>query len=272
MDDTPPVKNAPFSMIPESLLHSGASDRAVRLYGVLQRFAGADGRCFPTRRALAEKCGCSIASIDRATAELKSVGLLTVQSRKRPDGSFGASSYVLPAQSQSSPVRVPTSTGEGTSTHQRGGVLSPVTQQEGESVKENQITKETTPQPPKGETAALFALWQTVTGHPGTKLDNDRKRRIDAALRSHGFADCSDAIHGVMLSSWHMGDNPSGRVYDAISVIFKNAEKLEGFRDLYRNGPARGTVKLGDGASIMQRRAQARANGSNVITMQGLTA
>jgi len=71
-----------FSIIPEWLTYSGVSDKAVRLYSVLARYA--DNRtheAFPSRETLAEKMGCSAKSIDRASQELIEVGAITKRQR-----------------------------------------------------------------------------------------------------------------------------------------------------------------------------------------------
>lgn len=81
--DTAPVGAAgehpsrePFAMVPEWLLDAAVSDRAIRLYAVLARYGGADGGAYPLRRTLAERLGCSTASIARALRELVDVGAI----------------------------------------------------------------------------------------------------------------------------------------------------------------------------------------------------
>jgi hypothetical protein len=74
----------PFSQVPEDLLDwsvSGVSDRATRLWGLLDRYAGADGQAFPSRRKLAGRLGCSLDTLDRAVRELEAAGWLHVERR-----------------------------------------------------------------------------------------------------------------------------------------------------------------------------------------------
>jgi hypothetical protein len=47
----------------------------------------------------------------------------------------------------------------------------------------------------------------------------DDKRKLDIAA----------AIDGCKSSSWHMGSNPQRKKYNGISLIFRDAEKTEGF-------------------------------------------
>jgi hypothetical protein len=90
-----------FAQIPEWMLfEEGLSDRAVRLFGVLLRYARTDDRAFPGRKTLAAHLSCSVDSVDRALAELGRVehaGIPAVESRpaKRKDGSQTSNSYWL---------------------------------------------------------------------------------------------------------------------------------------------------------------------------------
>lgn len=71
-----------FSIIPEWILTAKISDKAVRLYGVLARFADNQTReAFPSRETLAERMGCSAKSVDRAAIELIEIGAMTKRQR-----------------------------------------------------------------------------------------------------------------------------------------------------------------------------------------------
>jgi hypothetical protein len=75
-----------FAQIPEDLITDGRlSDRAVRLWCRLDRYAGRDGRAFPKIATLAADIGCSTASVDRALAELVHAGWIT-RERAWPGG------------------------------------------------------------------------------------------------------------------------------------------------------------------------------------------
>lgn len=82
-----------FAMVPEPLLFSGLSDRAVRLYGVLDRFAGQRVKAWPSRSTLAAlMAGCSQRSVDRAVEELEESGYLKVERRR---GAKAVNRYTL---------------------------------------------------------------------------------------------------------------------------------------------------------------------------------
>lgn len=89
------VYGAPFAMIPEWVLDAEVSDRAIRLWCVLHRYADADGRAFPGRPKLAVRLGCGVSSIDRALNELVRLHAITVEPHYRADGSRTANSYWL---------------------------------------------------------------------------------------------------------------------------------------------------------------------------------
>ena len=79
----------PYSQIPEALLDravSDVTDRACRLWGLLDRYAGDDGRAYPSRRTLAAQLGCSPDSLDRAIRDLEAHGWLTVERRVGREG------------------------------------------------------------------------------------------------------------------------------------------------------------------------------------------
>lgn len=70
-----------FAIVPEFVLDADVSDRAVRLYAVLRRYADAEGTAWPSRRTLAVRLRCSIDSIDRATAELVALEAVSIEKR-----------------------------------------------------------------------------------------------------------------------------------------------------------------------------------------------
>lgn len=71
-----------FAIIDEWVLDLDISDRAIRLYAVLARYADKDThKAFPSRKTLAARLKCSPASVDRASIELVDAGLLQKEHR-----------------------------------------------------------------------------------------------------------------------------------------------------------------------------------------------
>ncbi len=76
----------------------------------------------------------------------------------------------------------------------------------------------------------IFSFWKTILNHPKAILSRDRIRLIKARLdEGHTVEDCKNAILGCKASSYHMGENDKGKVYDAINLIFRKGDKLEQF-------------------------------------------
>jgi hypothetical protein len=85
----------PFATVPEWLLRAPVSDRAVRLYGILIRYADREGHAFPSRRRLAEDIHCSESSLDRAVKELVHIHALKVHKRRSEAGDWDRNDYLL---------------------------------------------------------------------------------------------------------------------------------------------------------------------------------
>jgi hypothetical protein len=75
-----------WAQIPESVLYADISDKAIRLYAVLRRYADKDtGVGHPGQSTLARRMRCSVPSVKRATAELEAIGVLRVDRRFDPE-------------------------------------------------------------------------------------------------------------------------------------------------------------------------------------------
>ena len=84
-----------FSIIPEWVLDADISDRAIRVYLVLARYADNDTlQAFPSRDTLAKRCRCHWRSIDRAIDELVVLGAVVKTHRKNGD-SYQSNLYTL---------------------------------------------------------------------------------------------------------------------------------------------------------------------------------
>ena len=173
----------PFAIVPEWIvLHPDLSDRAVRVWAILNRHAGAKGRAYPSRKSLGETCGCHPNTIDRAIAELVSVEALTVEAHYRADRSRGANSYYLwPAVPSTSTVTPLTLDGEGASP----GVVK----QEGERKPDEREKGDKPPGDPLDERANLVAraAWERKTPRPATPFVAVRK--IARSLLDAGWPD-----------------------------------------------------------------------------------
>lgn len=85
----------------------------------------------------------------------------------------------------------------------------------------------------KGEVVEeVFSFWQQTMKKQKSKLDEKRKRMIEARLLDYSIDDLKNAILGCSRSSWHMGHNPQQTSYNQISNIFNSSENTERFIEL----------------------------------------
>ena len=77
----------------------------------------------------------------------------------------------------------------------------------------------------------IFNFWKKQMNHPKAILTADRKAKILARLKDYSPHDCLLAILGCRHTRWNMGENPGGKKYNQIDLIFRNGEKMETFRD-----------------------------------------
>lgn len=80
----------------------------------------------------------------------------------------------------------------------------------------------------------VFEHWRTKLGHERAVLDDKRRRKIVAALKSHGLGVALRAIDGCAESDFHMGrdERSNGKRYDDLELILRNASKIETFAAL----------------------------------------
>lgn len=127
-----------YGRTPRNLLREPrVSMRAKVLYALLDDYAGADGKAFPSRALLAASLACSVSAVAKALAELERWGWLLREHRFREDGSQTSTLYTLGAGRD--PVDVTTGGGGRVDTPPVSGG----THQEGEP-----LEGELPPQPP----------------------------------------------------------------------------------------------------------------------------
>ena len=85
-----------FAVIPEWVLDLPIGASSVRVYCCLRRYAdNKTGQCWPSRRTLAMRARCSIATLDRAIKELTEHGALHVAKRKNAAGDWTSNLYTV---------------------------------------------------------------------------------------------------------------------------------------------------------------------------------
>ena len=92
---------------------------------------------------------------------------------------------------------------------------------------------------PLEDVQALFDFWKTTFNkRASTVLDDKRKDKLATALRHYGMDTCKHAILGCSMSDFHMGNNNRNKVYNDLTLIFRNAEKVEAFVEVYEQQTA----------------------------------
>jgi len=84
-----------FSIIPEWVLDAKVSDRAIRIYSILARYADNETlQAFPSRDTLAKRAQCNLKAVTKAIDELVSIGAVIKEHRKQGD-SYQSNLYTL---------------------------------------------------------------------------------------------------------------------------------------------------------------------------------
>ena len=112
MSDRATSDISPYSMVPEWITRADISDRAVRLFAILGRYANSEtGAAFPRRQTLATAIRTSRSGIDRAIKELAAIGAVEVEQRHDAAGDQMSNLYRL---RYASPVTTPLVTSDDT--------------------------------------------------------------------------------------------------------------------------------------------------------------
>jgi len=171
-----------FAIIDEWILDLSISDRALRLYAVLNRYADKDThKAFPSRRTLAERLNCSSKSVDRAINELIDAGLLEKEQRWNSSLMFTLTSGAPVSRGVDSPVQ------GGWSPQSRGvdtdDDLTRTTELEPEN--ENHLTK-SKPKNADDYEPSQDLLEALTRDYPGVRLDIELEK-----FRDHHMANGS---------------------------------------------------------------------------------
>lgn len=114
----------------------------------------------------------------------------------------------------------------------------------------------------------VFQRWVEATGKDPnrTVLTAERRRKIDQALKHYPLDDVLLAVIGWQFSRFHAGENEQGTVYNDLTLLLRNGEKIEMFRDhALRGGRPEGIPKgTQSAADVLRRRRAEREAGRPV--------
>lgn len=88
---------------------------------------------------------------------------------------------------------------------------------------------------PMDQVSEVFDLWADLfhpTGRSHVLLTKKRHQRIASAIEIYGVRMCLLAVKGCSLSDWHMGNNPQGKKYTDLALIFRDHDRVSKFIDL----------------------------------------
>ncbi len=89
----------------------------------------------------------------------------------------------------------------------------------------------------KSDVCRVFDHWRIAMKSPRSRMDDKRKRLIAGALKNYSPDDLMQAIDGCAASPFHMGQNDRKEKYNGLDLIFRNADKIEGFMGKAINRP-----------------------------------
>lgn len=95
----------------------------------------------------------------------------------------------------------------------------------------------------------VFDAWQQATGHHKAILDKKRRAAITKALGHYPVEDLVAACRGVMLFSHNRGET-NGTRYDDLTLVLRDSEHVERFRDRYLGGEPRAAPRMPAGTDM----------------------
>lgn len=216
--------SGPFVIVPEWVLALPISHGAFRLYALIARYADYNtGEAFPSRATLGERLSVSSDTIDRWLRELTNSGAVEVTRRKNGNVNKTNLYRIIRAMPEGSRKDTATLDRNGAATRGR---------KDAAQTKTNKRYSDT-------DVRQVFESWIGSLGKDPDKyrLDNKRRSLITRALDQYSLDDVLAAVVGWKQSAFHRGNNERGKIYNDLSLILRDAEHIERFRDMQRDAP-----------------------------------
>lgn len=168
------------------------------------------GKAWPSKEEIIRKTGLAQASVYRALIVLKERGLVVEADDEKGRPAFWLSHGENPfSQSESGNSQSENGTTYKEPSKNRNGKVDPQTEQR------------------------LFELWRDATGRDEsrTKFTDGRRRSLRARLKEYSAEEIAQAIRNCAADDWHVENG-----HTDLSLICRNGEKLERFRDMGGGG------------------------------------
>lgn len=206
--------------------------------------ADADGKCWPDKSTIVKKTGYGKSTVYRSIETLETEGLLRFDEDEK-----GRECVYLALSDVSHPGKEESQGGKTASDalSQPGNEESQPGKNDSHSGK---ATNKGTVNEPSGTknsnvdvpdfVAELYGDWKTLTGrNGGTRLTPGRRTAVKARLDDgYSVEEIRRAIANCASSPFHQGKNDREQRFDDLTLICRNGEKLEQFRDMGDGGAA----------------------------------
>lgn len=177
-----------------------------------------------SRAEVAAVAGVSRSTLDKYVSAFEELGLVEVERRKAGEKSNLPNAWTLLSG------WVPSSATEQ-------GVAQPTAQYDPEKKEQEEGSTKEKKENTTDQVESVFTTWVEATERSAAqcKLTPERKRLIEKWLKLYPVEDLVDCMRGIGASKFHRGENDRRTRYDTLELALRNAEKIEGFRDEYRD-------------------------------------
>ena len=196
-----------FSIVPEWVLDSDLSDKALRIYVVLARYADSETlECFPSLATIGKRSRCSKSSVIRALDELVKFGAIE-RTQRKSSGDFKSTLYRVKRQR----VDVRPCVTDGTT------LVSPMTQP---SVTHDTLTITTEREPSERDINTAFATFWDA--YPRKRDKGHARKAFEKALKKTSLENILAAVERYKA---HEAGN--GTQYIAYPATWLNGERWD---------------------------------------------
>lgn len=191
--------------------------------------ANDNGECWPSHGHIADHCEISKRSVMNHIKALEEACFLTVLNRVK-DNKKQSNLYHLHFERVKISSESPAPLNKVSSESPALGSESPALPSSEPPAHRTSHSLEPVNEPITCEVTEIFNFWKFTMGKKRSKLTDTLKSKIQARFTDgFSFEDLRFAITGCKNSSYHMGDNDKGTLYNSIELIFRNANKTEEF-------------------------------------------
>lgn len=275
-NDNSGVRHEPFGMVPVSAIQACAGDAtALAVYVGLATYANRDGVCWPHQDEIAERLCVSVSTVKRGVAKLKRLCLVSVEPILDGFKKVG-NRYTLEVSAATLH-----DVGRADLTPLRSASPDTLIRARDRSSRKEQTMNKNRPPGDDQPTLAIvtpitpgklldvpdvtrqvFDAWRGACGKTSKCLLTPKREKVIKARVAEGYElqDLLDAVRGWKHSPFHCGDNDSGTIYNELTLLLRDGDHVEKFRDLWRAGPPKAKRQPSAAERFLQRQREAGAS------------